>query len=117
MTQQQIIACITKVLGFPAPVRRRRETYIDGYVGAALHNHFGREFHGYLSYQFNELWFDQSFVYPVRRASDLESLKPVTLGLDWTPGNSHRLISGYSSRPPVWRKSGQIGCKENDYKS
>jgi hypothetical protein len=86
LTQQQIIACITGSQGSQSACPAGdAKTYIDGYVGAALHRHFGREFHGYLSYQFNELWFDQSFCVSGTPCDRISNRQVVTLGLDWTP--------------------------------
>ncbi len=40
------------------------DTYNYGFAGAGLHRAFGRDFHGFVSYQFNELSFDQSYCMP-----------------------------------------------------
>ena len=86
LTQQQIIACITgSQSSQSACPAGDAKTYFDGYAGAALHRHFGREFHGYLSYQFNELWFDHSFCVSGTPCDRISNRQVVTLGLDWTP--------------------------------
>ncbi len=60
-------------------------TYSYGFAGVALHRAFGREFHGYASYQFNKLWFDQSFCQGTTPCNRISNRNVVTFGLDWTP--------------------------------
>lgn len=63
-------------------------SFDDGFAGIALHRMFGRAFHVYASYQFNELAFDTSFCAvnggtgPCNRISQRQL---GTIGLDWTP--------------------------------
>jgi hypothetical protein len=59
-------------------------TYQYGFAGGGVHRAFGRSFHGYASYQFNELFFDSSFcgTVPCNRISNRNV---ITFGLDWTP--------------------------------
>lgn len=86
LTQQQIIACITGSQDSQnACPANDATTYNDGYAGVALHRHFGREFHGYLSYQFNELSFDHSFCVSSTPCDRISNRQVVTFGLDWTP--------------------------------
>ena len=60
-------------------------TYSYGYAGVGLHRAFGREFHGFFSYQFNELGFDHSYCVPSLPCSRISNRNVVTFGLDWTP--------------------------------
>jgi len=60
-------------------------SYTYGFIGAGLHRAFGRNFHGFLSYQFNELEFDHSYCGGVPECSRLSNRQVVTIGLDWTP--------------------------------
>jgi len=60
-------------------------TYSYGFAGVVLHRAFGREFHGYTSYQFNELWFDQSFCQGTTPCNRISNRNVITFGLDWTP--------------------------------
>lgn len=67
-------------------------TYVYGFAGLAIHRHFGREFHGFLSYQDNELWFDHSYCalpasgsVPPLPCNRIANRQVVTFGLDWTP--------------------------------
>lgn len=87
LTQQQLIACLTGVAqgSQNACPASNATTYIDGFAGAALHRHFGREFHGYLSYQFSDLAFDQSFCLSGTACDRISNRHVVTFGLDWTP--------------------------------
>lgn len=59
--------------------------YTYGFVGAGLHRAFGRELHGFFSYQFNELAFDHSYCGGLPACSRIGSRQIVTFGLDWTP--------------------------------
>jgi hypothetical protein len=60
-------------------------TYNYGYAGAAVHRSFGRQWHGFVSYQFNELWFDGSFCASNTPCDRISNRQVVTIGLDWTP--------------------------------
>jgi hypothetical protein len=60
-------------------------TYSSGFAGAGLHRAFGREFHGFVSYQFNELAFDHSYCGGLAACSRISNRNVVTFGLDWTP--------------------------------
>jgi hypothetical protein len=59
--------------------------YNDGYAGVALHRYFGRNFHGFLSYQLNELSFDHSYCSSGGQCNRISNRQIVTFGLDWTP--------------------------------
>lgn len=61
------------------------KTYTYGFLGGGLHRAFGRNFHAFASYQFNELWFDQSLCQSVSPCSRISNRQVVTFGLDWTP--------------------------------
>jgi hypothetical protein len=50
-----------------------------------LHRAFGRNFHGYVSYQFNELAFDHSYCGGLPACNRISNRNAATLGLDWTP--------------------------------
>jgi hypothetical protein len=60
-------------------------TYAYGFVGLALHRAFGHNFHGFASYQFNELSFDNSYCAGLPDCSRISNRHVVTIGLDWTP--------------------------------
>ena len=60
-------------------------TYAYGFAGAALQRAFGRNWHGFVSYQFNELTFDHSYCAGVPVCSRIGNRHVGTIGLDWTP--------------------------------
>jgi hypothetical protein len=59
--------------------------YNFGFAGAGLHRSFGRDFHGFVSYQFNELAFDHSYCLTSGACSRISNRNVATFGLDWTP--------------------------------
>jgi hypothetical protein len=73
-TRLQVVAA-----GIPA------NTYSYVYLGAGLHRSIGHDFHAFGSYQFNELWFDQSLCASGTACSRISNRHVVTFGLDWTP--------------------------------
>ncbi len=60
-------------------------TYTYGFAGLALHRAFGHNFHGFVSYQFNELSFDNSYCAGLPVCSRIGNRSVGTIGLDWTP--------------------------------
>src|SRR4051812_17076580 len=60
-------------------------TYQYGFIGAGVHRQFGHEFHGFMTYQFNELAFDHSFCAGLPACSRISNRQVITFGLDWTP--------------------------------
>lgn len=60
-------------------------TYSYGFAGAGLHRAFGRDFHAFFTYQFNELSFDQSYCGGLPVCNRISNRQLVTFGLDWTP--------------------------------
>lgn len=66
-----------------AGVNARR--YQDAFLGAGLHRQFGREFHGFASYQFSQLAFDNSFCGAQSGCNHISHRSVLTVGLDWTP--------------------------------
>jgi hypothetical protein len=59
--------------------------YSYGFAGMAVHRAFGHDFHGFASYQFNELWFDNSYCAGLSACSRISNRNVFTFGLDWTP--------------------------------
>jgi hypothetical protein len=60
-------------------------TYQYGFAGVGLHRMFGRNFHVFASYQFNELAFDGSYCGAVGPCNRISNRSVGTIGLDWTP--------------------------------
>ncbi|HEY3973301.1 MAG TPA: hypothetical protein VGM18_09875 [Candidatus Sulfotelmatobacter sp.] len=59
--------------------------YSFGFAGVGVHRPFGREFHGYTSYQFSELSFDRSYCGTGAACGRISNRNVFTVGLDWTP--------------------------------
>jgi len=55
------------------------------FLGVGVHRAFGREFHGFASYQFNEIFFDESYCVPNTPCNRISNRNVLTFGLDWTP--------------------------------
>jgi hypothetical protein len=64
-------------------VNANRYTY--GFIGGGLHRSFGHNFHGFVSYQFNELSFDNSYCAGLAVCSRIGNRSVGTIGLDWVP--------------------------------
>jgi hypothetical protein len=60
-------------------------TYSYVFLGGGLHRSIGHDFHAFGSYQFNELWFDQSLCASGGACSRISNRHVLTFGLDWTP--------------------------------
>jgi hypothetical protein len=60
-------------------------TYVYGFAGAGVSRAFGRNFHGYASYQFNQLAFDNSYCGATVPCNRISNRNVVTVGLDWIP--------------------------------
>ena len=61
------------------------QTFDDVYAGASVHRRFGREFNGFLSYQFNHLNFDSSFCGSAPSCNRASKRHVVVIGFDWSP--------------------------------
>jgi hypothetical protein len=85
LTPQQIQACSNPLNPQGPCPAGDAHTYNSGFAGAALHRYFGREWHGFVSYQFNELVLDHSFCIPGTPCDRISNRQVVTVGLDWTP--------------------------------
>ncbi len=55
------------------------------YVGGSLHRRFGREFSGFVSYQFNNLGFDSTFCGGAPSCNRTSRRQVALIGFDWTP--------------------------------
>lgn len=60
-------------------------TYSTGFAGGGLHRAFGKDFHAFASYQFNEVAFDHSYCGGLTACSRIANRQVLTFGLDWTP--------------------------------
>ena len=85
LTEQQVTACSNPNNPQITCPANDANTYGYGYIGAGVHRSFGRDFHGYVSYQFNELSFDHSYCLAGTACSRIGNRSVATFGLDWTP--------------------------------
>jgi hypothetical protein len=69
----------------PSSAGVQANSYTYGFAGAAVHRSFGHDFHGFASYQFNELSFDNSLCASGNPCSRIANRNVVTFGVDWTP--------------------------------
>jgi hypothetical protein len=60
-------------------------TYQFGFAGLGVHRMFGRNFHAFASYQFNDLAFDSSYCVLGSPCDRISQRHVGTIGLDWTP--------------------------------
>jgi len=61
------------------------KVYNLGFAGVGVHRSFGRDFHGFATYQFNELSLDHSYCGSAPSCSRISNREVITIGLDWTP--------------------------------
>ena len=71
--------------GQPACPGVNANSYTYGFAGAAVHRQIGHNFHAFVSYQFNELSFDNSFCAGTTICNRISNRQVATFGLDWTP--------------------------------
>ena len=87
LTAEQVLQCTTLISQGQTGTCPSNDatTYSYGFVGGGLHRSFGHNFHGFFSYQFNELSFDRSFCVGSNACNRISSRQAITVGLDWTP--------------------------------
>ena len=88
LTNQELATCNLPgqtTPGLPPCPGVNANTSNYGFIGAGLHRAFGRDFHAFASYQFNEIAFDHSYCAPNALCSRISNRNVFTFGLDWTP--------------------------------
>src|ERR1700733_1444095 len=85
LSEQQLIACTTAQTSQTACPANNATSYNYAFVGGGLQRAFGRNFHAYVSYQFNELSFNQSYCQGTSACNRISNQSVATFGLDWTP--------------------------------
>lgn len=89
LTTQQFVTCVypgqVNLTGLPSCPGANANHYQYGFVGGGLHRQFGHDFHGFFSYQFNELSFDNSYCGGLSSCNRISNRHVITFGLDWTP--------------------------------
>jgi hypothetical protein len=88
LTPAQLSTCNptgANIPGLPPCPGVNANTYSYGFVGAGVHRAFGHDFHGFASYQFNRLAFDNSYCAGLPQCGRIGNRSVGTIGLDWTP--------------------------------
>jgi hypothetical protein len=85
LTVDQVNACLSGQSNQNACPANDANTYSYAFAGASIDRHFGHDFHGFLSYQENQLWFNQSYCVAGTACNRISNRQVVTIGLDWTP--------------------------------
>ena len=84
LSVEQLIACGNPQTAQQACPANDANSYKYAFFGGGLQRAFGRNFHGYVSYQFNQLTFDHSFC-GAGTCNRISNQNVATFGLDWTP--------------------------------
>lgn len=89
LTATQLTTCVYagqfNPLGLPSCPGIDAKRYQYGFLGGGLHRRIGHDFHFFMSYQFNELSFDNSYCAGLAACNRIANTNLVTVGLDWTP--------------------------------
>lgn len=89
LSSNQLATCVYQgqlnPTGLPLCPGINANSYQYGFVGGGLHRQFGHDFHGFFTYQFNELSFDNSYCAGLSNCSRTSNRQVITFGLDWTP--------------------------------
>ena len=87
LTPEQAQQCANQQSGVPAAIcpANNAPRYNYGFAGGGVRRHFGRTFNAYMTYQFNELSFNQSYCTTNSPCSRISNQNNITFGLDWTP--------------------------------
>lgn len=88
LTPEQAMQCFTPAPpGSPPPIcpANNATSYNYGFVGGGVRRHFGRTFNAFVTYQFDELAFDQSYCVNSSACNRISNQHLITFGLDWTP--------------------------------
>ncbi|HEY4765099.1 MAG TPA: hypothetical protein VIH75_15595 [Candidatus Sulfotelmatobacter sp.] len=85
LSEQQLIQCGAPQTSQTTCPANDASSYNYAFVGGGLHRALGRDFHAYVSYQFNELSFGQSFCNAGSACNRISNRNVATFGLDWTP--------------------------------
>ena len=89
LSAQQLATCVysgqQNPTGLPLCPGVNANRYNSGFIGAGFHRQFGHDFHGFASYQFNRLAFDNSYCAGLASCSTTSNRHAITFGLDWTP--------------------------------
>ena len=88
LTPEQIAQCTTFPLPGAPPVTcpaNNATSYNYGFAGGGVRRRFGRAFNAFMTYQFNELSFNESYCTTSSPCNRISHQQNITFGLDWTP--------------------------------
>jgi hypothetical protein len=89
LSTQQLGSCVyqgqANPTGLPLCPGVNANVYQYAFIGGGLHRQFGHDFHGFFSYQFNDLAFDHSICVAGSPCNRFSNRQVITVGLDWTP--------------------------------
>jgi hypothetical protein len=88
LTQAELATCNLPGqtrLGLPPCPGVDANTATYAFAGFGVHRAFGREFHAFATYQFNEILFDHSYCVPNTPCNRISNRNVLTFGLDWIP--------------------------------
>jgi hypothetical protein len=85
LSEQQLSLCGNPQTSQASCPANGATSYNYGFIGGGLQRAFGREFHAYASYQFNQLSFNHTFCQGTGACNRISSQSVATFGLDWTP--------------------------------
>lgn len=89
LTAEQLANCVPQgqvnPTGLPVCPGFSANVYQYAFIGGGLHRQFGHDFHGFFSYQYNALKFDDSLCGAATGCNRLSNRQVITVGLDWTP--------------------------------
>ncbi len=87
LTLEQVTQCTQLLSGTTSATCPSNDasSYNYGFAGGGVRRHFGTAFSAFMSYQFNELSFDQSYCLNSSVCNRISNQQTITFGLDWTP--------------------------------
>ena len=89
LSTQQLATCVypgqQNLFNLPSCPGINANRYQYGFLGGGLHRQIGHDFHAFMTYQFNELAFDNSYCAGLAACNRIANTHVITVGLDWTP--------------------------------
>lgn len=89
LSSKQLATCVytgqQNPLGLPLCPGVNANNFQYGFVGGGVHRQIGHDFHAFMTYQFNELSFDNSYCAGLPACNRISNRQVITFGLDWTP--------------------------------
>jgi hypothetical protein len=87
LTLEQVTQCTQLLSGTTSAACPANDatSYNYGFIGGGVRRHFGTAFNAFMSYQFNELSFGQSYCLNSSVCNRISNQHTISFGLDWTP--------------------------------